>query len=256
MAPRESGYLRRMIRSLPLALLLVLLLACRSNRLPLPTDPAGRLIARAINAHGGARYNRAHYAFVFRDRTYTFQNDGPRYRYTRTDTLGNRDVLDNDGIRRSQNGTPVTLSEKQQNAYAEALNSVIYFATLPHKLQDPAVRATHAGSTTIEEEPYEVLDVRFTEANGGTDHDDTFRYWIHAKRHTIDYLAYNYRVSGGGVRFRRAYNPRTVGGIRFQDYVNYKAPVGTPLVALPQLYEQGALEELSRIETARVRMLR
>ena len=235
-----------------IALLLVLLAACRGNRLPLPADPAERLIIQAINAHGGSRYDQAHYTFVFRDKAYTFHNDGPRYRYTRTDSLGHVDILNNDGISRTLDGSPIVLNEKQQSAYAEAVNSVIYFATLPHKLQDPAVRAAHAGTTTIKGQPYEILDVRFTEENGGTDYDDTFRYWIHAKRHTVDYLAYNYRVNGGGVRFRSAYNPRTVGGIRFQDYVNYKAPVGTALSELPALHEAGKLKELSRIETDRV----
>ena len=223
-----------------------------SCRQPLPTDPAQRLIMQAVDAYGGDRYDRAHYEFVFRDKTYTFMNDGPRYRYTRTDTLGNKDVLDNDGISRTLNGTPVPLSEKQRSAYTESVNSVIYFATLPHKLQDSAVRATHAGTVTIKGEPYEVLDVRFVEAGGGTDFEDHFRYWIHANRHTVDYLAYDYRVNGGGVRFRSAYNPRTVGGIRFQDYVNYKAPTGTALADLPQLYESGALQELSRIETKQI----
>ena len=231
------------------ALLFVMLLACRGNQLPLPTDPAARLITRAINAHGGERYDRAHYAFVFRGKTYTFQNDGPRYRYTRTDTLGFVDVLTNDGLVRTRHGSQIKLTDKQRKGYTESVNSVIYFATLPHKLKDSAVRATLAGTTTIKGQPYRELDVYFVEAGGGTDFEDHFRYWIHAERYTVDYLAYDYQVNGGGVRFRSAYNAREVAGIRFQDYVNYKAPVGTPLGTLPALYEQSKLTELSRIET-------
>ena len=63
---------------------------------------------------------------------------------------------------------------------------------------------------------------------------------------------YKRQVNGGGVRFRAAYNTRTVGGILFQDYVNYKAPVGTPLADLPVLYEKEELKKLSVIATESV----
>ena len=63
-------------------------------------------------------------------------------------------------------------------------------------------------------------------------------------------------MSGGGVRFRSAYNSRKVGGIIFQDYINFKAAVGTPLANLPKLFEQGKLKELSRIETKNVVQLK
>ena len=68
-------------------------------------------------------------------------------------------------------------------------------------------------------------------------------------------MAYSYSVNDGGVRFRSAYNPRTIDGIRFQDYINWEAPVGTPLKDLPALFEKDKLKELSRIETVDVRNL-
>ena len=68
----------------------------------------------------------------------------------------------------------------------------------------------------------------------------------------MNYMAYSYHTNDGGVRFRSAYNPRTVDGIRFQDYVNWEAPIGTPLEELPKLYENGQLKELSKIETEAV----
>lgn len=219
---------------------------------------ATAVLAKALEAHGGDAYNQAHYQFVFRDKTYTFQNDGTTFRYQVTSTKGDTtvvDVLENGELIRTINGAVVSLSEKQRKSATEALNSVIYFATLPHKLTDDAVNIAFAGRVEMKGEPYEVLQVNFDQEGGGVDHDDQFRYWINAKSGRIGYLAYSYATNEGGVRFRAAYNPRIVEGILFQDHVNYKAPVGTPLDSLPALLEQGNLDQLSLIETENVTTL-
>ncbi len=218
-------------------------------------SPADILLQKALAAHGGDRYGTACYTFTFREKQYRFQNDGARYTYTRTETKDGHttiDVLDNDGVERTTDREQVALSDKQTAVVSEGVNSVIYFATLPHKLLDPAVNASLAGAETVNGNVYEVLNVNFDQAGGGTDHDDNFRYWINAETGRIDFLAYDYRTNGGGVRFRSAYNPRVVEGILFQDYVNYQAPVGTPLKLLAKRFAAGQLEELSRIETEEV----
>ncbi|WP_446050315.1 DUF6503 family protein [Zobellia laminariae] len=218
-------------------------------------DEAETLVQQAITAHGGDRYNKAHYSFTFRDKDYTFQNDGNKYIYTASmKEKGNEiiDLLDNGKLLRKVNGKPVSLSPKDTAKYTEALNSVIYFATLPHKLNDKAVNKTYIEHTTIKGEDYKAIEVTFDQKGGGTDHDDVFMYWINAKSKTIDYLAYKYETNDGGVRLRSSYNRRTVDGIIFQDYINYKAPIGTTLTDLPSLLEKGKLEELSRIETENV----
>ena len=47
-------------------------------------------------------------------------------------------------------------------------------------------------------------------------------------------MAYNYLTDGGGTRFRVAYNQRTIGPIRVQDYRNLKPNATfTPLDSLP-----------------------
>ncbi|MFT5436447.1 MAG: hypothetical protein ACI840_001095, partial [Ulvibacter sp.] len=62
-----------------------------------------------------------------------------------------------------------------------------------------------------------------------------------------------YEVDGGGIRFREAYNPRVVNGIRFADYNNYKPEnLNVSLSNLDVLFEQGALKLLSKIETESV----
>lgn len=225
------------------------------KKTPKTLDKATQILQEAIKAHGGELYDQANYEFIFRDKKYTFKNKGNDFVYTVKSTKdGNTtyDILENGTFYREVNNTSVTLSEKKENSAKNAVNSVIYFATLPHKLNDPAVNKTFVEETTIKGEKYNVLKVTFNEEGGGDDHDDEYHYWINQSTKKIDYLAYNYQVNGGGVRFRSAYNTRVVDGITFQDYINYKAEVGTPLKDLPALYEKGSLKELSRIETEKV----
>ncbi|TVZ16419.1 DUF6503 family protein [Maribacter sp. MAR_2009_72] len=213
------------------------------------------IIEEAIKAHGGPLYDSANYQFVFRDKLYTFNNkNGNTYTVHSIDSVGNRiaDYLKNGTFKRTVNENPVTLSLEDKTKYSNALNSVVYFATLPHKLKDNAVIKQYVGEAVVKGEDYDVVKVTFKQEGGGVDHDDIFMYWINKKSHYINYLAYSYSVNEGGVRFRSAYNPRTVDGIRFQDYINWEAPIGTSLSDLPALFEKGQLKELSRIETVDV----
>ncbi len=247
-----------------LAIITVLILfACNSSKTLViksssSTPEAATLLQNTIEAHGGIRYETAHFAFVFRDKNYTFKNNKGEYTYTSAYQKGGhgyRDILANNSFARSQNGVQQELTAKQKSVYGQGVNSVIYFATLPHKLNDPAVNLSYEGSTTISNKSYEILKVTFDEEGGGQDFEDTYFYWINADTKLIDFLAYNYKVNGGGVRFREAYNPRRVGGILFQDYINYKAPIGTPLATLPQMWENKQLKELSRIDTEKIRAI-
>lgn len=219
------------------------------------TSKADGIIEKSYTAHGGALYETAHFQFVFRKKSYTFLNDGGRYTYTRTENKNGKtliDQIDNDKVLRIVDGQSVSLTEKEAAGIRYGLNSVIYFATLPHKLRDPAVIKKHIGVTSIKGKKYDIIEVRFQAEGGGPDHEDIYQYWINQDNHLVDYLAYNFQVNKGGVRFRSAFNTRKIDGIIFQDYVNYKAPVGTPLLDLPAQFEKGKLEELSIIKTEQV----
>ena len=214
------------------------------------------LLKRAVAAHGGAAYETAHYQFVFRGNTYTFQNQKDNYTYTKNQTKDGKtiiDKMDNKNFVRMVDGTPEEMTDKQVSGYKEGLNSVIYFATLPHKLLDKAVNPEFQGVQSIRGQDYDIIKVTFDKKGGGKDYEDTYLYWINRKTSTMDFLAYSYKVNGGGVRFRTAYNTRTVDGIVFQDYVNYKAAKTTSLFDLPALWVANDLKELSRIETEEVK---
>lgn len=107
-----------------------------------PSSVAEQLLAKTIDAHGGSRYEKAHFGFIFREKIYTFKYSGNEVIYTVTETKDGKttiDRLENGKLTRTVDGKQVKLNAKETAAASEGLNSVIYFATLPHKLLDPAV---------------------------------------------------------------------------------------------------------------------
>jgi len=213
---------------------------------------AQRIVDNAIRAHGGTGYQNLEMAFDFRDYHYRMKRQNGIFAYERifTDTSGNDivDILNNDGFIRKINGQQVELTDERRNAFSNSVNSVFYFALLPYGLNDPAVIKRLVGSSNIGGTKYQVVEVTFQEEGGGEDHTDVFYFWFREDKYYLDYMAYTYETEGGGVRFRKATNPRVVNGIRFQDYRNYKPQdKNTPISALEQLYVNGELELLSKI---------
>lgn len=221
-------------------------------------DSAQQVVDRAIARHGGDLVENSRIEFDFRKRHYVATRRGDQYTYERIwrdTTTGQqyRDVLSNAGLYREIDGQRVSLSAKDSAAYARSTNSVIYFALLPYFLNDPAVRKTYLGITDIKGRPYHKIKVTFVQEGGGRDFEDEYIYWIHRDDYTMDYLAYNYIVDGGGARFREAYNVREIDGIRFADYINYEPqPDSREVAAFDSLFTEGNLKELSRIDTENI----
>jgi len=223
------------------------------------TDRAQGIIDKAIEAHGGDAYDNLAVSFTFRKKDYSIKLDNGAYKYTRsyTDSTGQiLDILTNDGFERKLDGYLISLSEKDKKKYANSLNSVCYFALLPNGLNDPAVKKSMIGLNKIDGQKYHVVQVSFGEEGGGDDHEDIYVYWINQKTYTIDFFAYSYEVNGGGVRFRAVKDHVTVGGVRFQNYINYKHhDKSVPVDSLPFYYVQGELKKLSEIVNEDVKKL-
>lgn len=221
-------------------------------------DKAQAVVDAAIAAHGGEKFEQLRIGFDFRDRHYTAVRDGGLYAYTRsfTDSTGQvEDRLSNEGFVRKVNGRPVKLPEERKAAFSRSVNGVIYFALLPFGLNDPAVRKQYLGEATLKQQPYHKVKITFAQQGGGEDYQDEFIYWIHQQTHVVDYLAYSFHTDGGGMRFRQAYQPRQVAGLRFQQYINFEPSRPAKLEELDKLFEAGQLKELSRIELENIRPL-
>lgn len=243
--PRSFSELMRTLTILSLALLM----SCTS------APSVQEVVDQAINVSKVEKLKNAEASFTFRGIDYAYKFRNGNYRYTRIqrDTLGNtlKDVLVNTGLNRFLNDSLVVLEEERRTAYSASVNSVIYFAFLPLSLNDAAVNKTYAGTEQIKNRTYHKVKVTFDEEGGGEDFDDVFYYWFDAEDYSMDYLAYSYAEKDGtGMRFREAYNQRSVNEVAIQDYRNFKPKVkgSLPLEELGQAFNDGTLELLSVIE--------
>ena len=227
-----------------------------------PAQRARKLLQEAVKQNGLEDLNQTAIRFRFRDYEYRYEKSEGQYVYERwrRDTTSGKmiyDVLTNEGFHRFADGAEVPLEPKRRDAYANSVNSVVYFAFLPYALLDPAVQPRYLGRDTIKGEVLNLIGVTFRAEGGGKDFQDDYRYWFTPETHELKYLAYAH-PDGKIPRFRAAYNERTVDGIRVRDYRNYHTPQNTArnIDELAQDYEMGALPLLSVIDLEDVRKVK
>lgn len=237
-------------------LLIVLLISCQEVEKKLT---AQEIIDISIEVCGGKLHETTAISFDFRGRTYTSkteENQKVLKRLLQNDSIQLLDILTGDKFQRFQNDSLIALSDSIARVYSNSVNSVHYFSKLPYQLNDPAVQKELLDEIVIKEKVYYKVKVTFEQDGGGDDFDDTYLYWINKETFKVDYLAYEFHVDGGGMRFREAYNERFVGGIRFVDYYNSKPKVsGTSIMQIDSLYRNEALQLLSKIELEDVTIL-
>lgn len=221
-----------------------------------PPPTAQEVVDLAIDASGVEMLINAKATFTFRKISYSYLMEDGSYKYTRTqyDSAGNeiKDVLANNGLTRLINSEEVSITEEKRAAYTSSVNSVIYFAFLPFRLNDAAVNKSYIGMVELGDNQYHKIKVTFDANGGGEDYEDVFYYWFDTEDYSMGYLAYSYNEEdeGKGIRFRVAYNSRKVNGVTVQDYKNLKPKMkdSVPLEEIDQAFIDGKLEELSLIE--------
>ncbi|MFD0932857.1 DUF6503 family protein [Psychroflexus salinarum] len=228
-------------------LLIIALVSCQNSEKNLSSE---EIIDKAIEYSGKSKLNENILKFTFRAYDYkaTPTCDGFKFeRLSKTKPI--RDVLVNDELTRYYNDSIVKLADTTAFNYYESVNSVHYFTQLPVRLKDEAVNLSNLGKEKIEDKTYHKLEVKFSENGGGVDFEDIYIYWFDVEDFSMDYLAYSFIVNEGGLRFRKAINRRTIDGVVFQDYENYKPRVKSKkLEDIGKMFENDQLELLSLIE--------
>ena len=230
-------------------LFICIVYSCKEVQKPLT---AQNIIDKAILTSGGALYKDHKVSFSFRGKKYVSDRSNDKQvlkRITLLDTLKITDVKSVNSFERYFNDSLVSVPDSMVNRYANSVNSVHYFSRLPFGLNDKAVKKELLGETTIKNKEYYKIKVTFSQENGGDDYDDTYIYWFNKKTFNPDYLAYEFHVDGGGIRFREAYNERYIENIRFVDYTNLKPKQKeNSIYKVDSLYINDGLQLLSKIE--------
>lgn len=238
------------MRILLVVLAVAFLSGCKQKE---PQLSVQEIVDNSIADSGGKLFALKQVMFSFRDRQYmSEQHNGKKVlqRTTFTDSLLIRDVKTNSGFQRFFNDSLISLPDSVANRYANSVNSVHYFVRLPLGLNDAAVRKSLLGEVKIGDKRYYKVKVTFSESNGGEDFDDVYVYWFNKETFKPDFLAYEFHVNGGGIRFREAYNERYVNGIRFVDYNNYRPKIKDydNVMKTDSLFLNDGLDLLSKIE--------
>ncbi|WP_047245172.1 DUF6503 family protein [Maribacter thermophilus] len=241
------------MNKLLLFFVLISFLGCK-NVVKTPT--AQEIVDKSIAVSGGENYVKSNISFDFRDIHYTSEVVEGKKILKRKIVNDSTTIIDTkypNKFERSVNDSIVTLSDSMANVYANSVNSVHYFAMLPYGLNDKAVKKKFLETVKIDTADYYKIEVTFSKEGGGDDFDDVYLYWFNTKTLEPDYLSYEFHTNGGGQRFRVAYNKRTVGGIRFVDYKNYKPKQKNgSIYAIDSLYVNNGLELLSEIKLENV----
>lgn len=240
--------------------LLMLLSACSeeiateettTNLEKVGVDGAAEVVIKMQEAHGVKNIDGKEITFSFRDKVYSRYSFNNQYGYSRSGlNEAGKMIIDSwrgDDFKRTINNVAVQITDKEENAYKNSINSVFYFALLPVSLSDPAVNLQLLGDVHIKGKMYTKIKVTFNEEGGGEDFHDVFIYWMNKETNTMDFLAYEYFTEGGGIRFREAFNTRDVGGFLFQDYNNFKPTPGIELIDMDKAFEMGEMEQVSDI---------
>ncbi|MBW2961166.1 DUF6503 family protein [Mesonia aestuariivivens] len=228
----------------------------KTSKMPVPKDggKGAEIMNVVIDSAGGHRYETATIEFTFRDATYKSTRNCGMFELSRIkkDSLGNETLatINNVGFSYYKNNEEEFLEDSMVNEVGNSINSVHYFVQLPFGLNDPTVRKELIAEDSIQGKVYYEIQVNFSQQHGGKDFEDTYMYWVNKNTYQVDYLAYSYHINGGGMRFRKAINPRKIEGIRFVDYKNYKPKARTSpnLEDLDELFEKNELELYSTIE--------
>jgi Family of unknown function (DUF6503) len=173
------------------------------------------------------------------------------YRVTGPTSSGQRQVrVDNHSIDWWQAGVEQAVPPEREASLRDWAMSRIYFCFLPYRLNDAGVYKQDLGREAWDGR--ELRKVKVTFGQGvGTDAQDAYVYWLDPASGRIEQFAYSFVTGGPGLRFRRGFNYRRVGGLLFFDQQNLG--VEGPGLTVDQIDPAFVAERMRPISTVELR---
>jgi hypothetical protein len=156
-------------------------------------------------------------------------SDGGLYQHTVTrEEDGVKVRATNDTVELWESGTVKPVPPEDEARRRRFVAARVYFAFLPYRLNDPGVEKLDLGIVDWQGRKLHRVRIRFgaPRAAGGDpgaetgQTSDEYMYWFDPESGEVVYFAYDFVGEPSGIRFRRAINPRRIGGILFFDQEN------------------------------------
>lgn len=226
-----------------------------------PTSPSTverlTIIDQSIAFHGGELYRRSRTELELCSGSGCYQLsvrvEGGLYEYrvSGPTSKGQRRVrVDNDSIDWWQAGVEQPAAPEREVSLRDWAMSRIYFCFLPYRLNDPGVYKQDLGLDTWNGRALHKVKVTFGRGVG-TDAQDAYVYWLDPESGRIEQFAYSFVTGGPGLRFRRGFNYRRVGGLLFFDQENLG--VEGPGLTVDQVDAAFVAERMRPVSTVELR---
>ena len=187
------------------------------------------IVDRAIAYHGGDLYRASETRLAIRSRSGAFRItsrvDGEKFEHLVVDTLPDgrerKTRATNDTVERWEGPGRMTLDAASEQRARDFVQSRIYFPFLPFRLNDASVWKEDLGLEEWEGRKLHKVKITF-DTGTSTDASDEYLYWFEPDTGHLVQFAYSFGTGGaqGGLRLRKNFNERRVGGILFADSEN------------------------------------
>jgi hypothetical protein len=186
------------------------------------------IVRRSIEHHGGEIYRHSESQLKLCSGSGCYEvavrMDGGLYRYRVAGPVsaGHREVeSSNDELTYWHEGELQEVGDDAQKLRDWAMARV-YFVYLPFRLNDPGVIQTDLGLENWGGRLLHKVKVTFPPGSS-TDAEDEFIYWFNPDSARLEQFAYSFDDDPDGIRFRRLFNYRRIGGVLFFDQHNLGA---------------------------------
>lgn len=212
------------------------------------------IVDRAIEYHGGERYldNRTRLEVCSKPGCYqvsaAVQAGLYEYRVRGPYRGGVREVVvSNDRVLHWQDENEVYVSPADEAALRDWAMARVYFSFLPYRLNDDSVLKEDLGPEKWSGRELHKVKVTFVPGTS-TDAEDEFLYWFDPATGRLEQFAYSFVGSPGGLRFRKLYNFRRIGGLLFFDQENWGSAGDGLTVEMINPDFVSTMEEISTVE--------
>lgn len=217
------------------------------------------IVDRSIQYHGGERYSHSETSLQVCSRSGCYRVsakiDGGLYELEAAGEVRGvkrRIRATNDSLRRWKDGALVPTDRERQRELRDWVMARVYFCFLPFRLNDGSVFKEDQGIEVWEGRLLHRVKVTFA-AGSSSDADDEYLFWFDPESGRVEQFAYSFSGNPGGLRFRRAFNYRRVGGILFFDQENWG--IDAPDLSIDQMNAE-FVRSLGRVSTVELEDIR